>query len=170
MIQKIRIANAKPRLNRSGPFVARAIYQPLHSRLYQSARAHHAGFDGRINNRVGQSVVTNFLAAPRAAPRFPRGLSGRCRCGFCFPQPPASFPPATMQVPTGTSPRCALHRAATSAWRIQCASVSLSSAAVMIETICKRRQTTENLTIGVALKHCQASGYSEYRCSFLGDP
>ena len=45
MIQKIRIANSKPRLNRSGPFVERAIHQPFHSRLDQCARTHDARLD-----------------------------------------------------------------------------------------------------------------------------
>ena len=61
MIQEIRVANAKPRFDRAGSFIDRAINQPLHSRLNQSAGAHRAGFDRGINNSVCQPVVAELL-------------------------------------------------------------------------------------------------------------
>src|SRR5688572_24348453 len=45
MIQKIRITNSESRFHGSSPFIARAIYQPFYSRLYQGAGTHHAGFN-----------------------------------------------------------------------------------------------------------------------------
>lgn len=60
VIQEICIANSEVRFNRSGPFVARAIHQPFHPRLYQSTGTHHTGFNCRINHRVSYAVVTHL--------------------------------------------------------------------------------------------------------------
>jgi len=57
MIQKICIANSKARLNGAGSFVAGAVDESLHSRLYQSARTHCAWLNGRIHDRVSKPIV-----------------------------------------------------------------------------------------------------------------
>jgi hypothetical protein len=74
MIQKIRIANFKSRFNRTRAFIRRAINQPGHSRLYQSAGAHYAGFDGRINYGACQSIVADSNRC--LAKRNDLGMSG----------------------------------------------------------------------------------------------
>jgi hypothetical protein len=68
VIQKIRIANSKARFNCAGPFVARAIHQPFHARLYQGTRTHHTGFNCRINHRASEAVVVS--AARRISERY----------------------------------------------------------------------------------------------------
>ena len=60
MIQEIRVADAKPRLNRACPFVRRAINQSSHSGLYQSAGAHCAGLNRGIHNHIRQPVVPDL--------------------------------------------------------------------------------------------------------------
>ena len=61
MIQKIRITNSKARFHRACSLILCAIDQSLHSCLDQSAGAHHAGFDRRINYSVFETIVSNLF-------------------------------------------------------------------------------------------------------------
>jgi hypothetical protein len=60
VIQKIRVANSESRFDRSCSFVARAIDESYHSRLYQGACTHYARLNRRINHRVSYAVVTHL--------------------------------------------------------------------------------------------------------------
>ena len=48
-------------LDRAGPFIRRAIDQERNARLNQGAGAHGARFDSRINDGVGQPVITKLF-------------------------------------------------------------------------------------------------------------
>src|SRR6185369_14316105 len=60
MIQKICVANSEATLDRTGAFVSRAVNQSSDARLNQSARAHCARFDRRINVNARQPVVAEL--------------------------------------------------------------------------------------------------------------
>jgi hypothetical protein len=60
MIQKVRIANSKSRLDRARAIIARAKDKPPHPSLNQSAGAHGARLDRGIDDRVRQAVVVNL--------------------------------------------------------------------------------------------------------------
>ena len=81
MIQMIRIANVKARLNGAGLLVRSAIYQQTNARLNQRARAHRAGLYGRVNRRVREPVVPEFLGgfAQRDDFRVGRWITVRAR-------------------------------------------------------------------------------------------
>src|SRR5215510_1775872 len=65
MIQKVCITDAKPAHYGACLLVRRTINQTPDARLYQSARAHRARLDGRVNVNLGEPVI----------PDFPRGLA-----------------------------------------------------------------------------------------------
>ena len=60
MIQKICVANPEATLDRTGAFVSRAVNQSSDARLNQSAGAHRARFDRRVNINARQPVVAEL--------------------------------------------------------------------------------------------------------------
>ena len=60
MIQKIRVADLEATVNCPGAFVSRAINECFDARLDQSARAHRARFNRRINSDARQAIVAEF--------------------------------------------------------------------------------------------------------------
>ena len=62
MIQKIRVADPEATLDRARAFVSCAVNQPSDARLDQSAGAHRARFDRRINVNSGQPVIAELTS------------------------------------------------------------------------------------------------------------
>ena len=60
VIQKIRITDAKATDHAACPFIGRTINQTSHSSLDESARAHRAGLDRRVNIHSGEPVVAEL--------------------------------------------------------------------------------------------------------------
>jgi hypothetical protein len=61
MIQLIRAANLKVTVDRSCSFVSRAVNQQPNASLNQSAGAHSARLDRRVNDRLRETVITDLL-------------------------------------------------------------------------------------------------------------
>src|SRR5690242_509456 len=60
MIQKLRVADPEATVDRACAFVSRAVNQPPDARLDQSASAHRARFDRRVNIDAHQPVVAEL--------------------------------------------------------------------------------------------------------------
>ena len=60
MVQMIGVADVKVRIDCASSFIRRAVNQQRYARLNQSAGAHRARFDRRVNHRIRQSVVAEF--------------------------------------------------------------------------------------------------------------
>jgi hypothetical protein len=156
MIQKVRITNSESRFHCPSSFVARAVNKPSYSGLYQRTGTHHTGFNRGINDCVNDAIVTNRMRrfAQRHDFRVGRWILIRARSVPCHRQ----------QCFTASDART--YRNFTAEARLMCCDKSLAHPIrVRFSFIGSShdenilRQTTENLTIGVALKHCQASGY-----------
>ena len=63
MVQKIRVADPEATVNGAGAFVCRAVNQTADARLDQSARAHRARLDRRINRYARQPVVAELTGS-----------------------------------------------------------------------------------------------------------
>src|SRR6185369_12996959 len=60
MIQSIRAANLKMSMNRARSFVRRAVNQQAGAGLNQSARAHRAWLDRRVDSSLRQAIVSDL--------------------------------------------------------------------------------------------------------------
>src|SRR6476659_4081447 len=60
MIQEIRVADPEATLDRAGALVSCAVNESSDARLDQSAGAHRAGFDRRVNIDARQPVVAKL--------------------------------------------------------------------------------------------------------------
>jgi hypothetical protein len=156
MIQEVRIADSESGFHCTGSFITRAVDKSSYSRLYQRTGAHHARLNGGINNRVNDAIVANPASC------FTQGHDFRVCCWILIRA--GSVAGNRQHLVTTHDAGADRNFAALS--RLVCCDQSLAHplrvSFSFIGSCHERnilRQTTEKLTIGVALKHCQASGY-----------
>jgi len=75
MIQLLRVANLKMRIDRTRTLIRRPVNEQRNSRLDQGAGAHRAWLDRRIDRRASQPVITDF--GGRHPDRDHLGMGGR---------------------------------------------------------------------------------------------
>ena len=76
VIQKIRVANSEATYDRARPLIRCAINQTPDTRLYQSACAHRARFNRRVNINAGQTVIADLTGG------FAKGNDFSVGCGI----------------------------------------------------------------------------------------
>ena len=79
MIEKLRRANPKMRFNCAGLWVFCPVNKPRDASVNQSAGAHGARFDGRINSRASESIIAELRGGFSQSDDL--SVSGRVACG-----------------------------------------------------------------------------------------